>query len=196
MKKIDAIISLVIGFLIGLFFLIILRSIGIREFLLLPIVFSFLSLLGMFIATLIGKKLKIIYQVAKFILVGALNTFVDFGVLNLLMFSTSIFSGIWYSIFKALSFLCAVINSYFWNKLWTFEKKDELLLRREEFFKFFLVSGTGFLLNVSIASFIVNVLGTQFGISKELWSNLGAFIAVICVFIWNFLGYKLIVFKK
>ena len=197
-KKTDAIISSIIGFLIGVFFLIIVRSAGFNQsFLyLLPVIFSPLSLLGMFIATIIGKKIRVIYQIAKFVLVGALNTFVDFGVLNFLMFSTSIFSGTLYSYFKAISFICSVVNSYFWNKFWTFEEKKKEIIKGREFLKFVLVAGTGFVLNVSIASFIVNAIGPQFGISKELWGNVGAFIAIICVFLWNFVGYKLFVFKK
>ncbi len=196
-KKIDKIISPIIGFLIGIFFVVILWSTGFRMTVIffVPFVFSFLSLVGMFIATLIGKRFLIIYQASKFVLVGALNTFVDFGTLNALMFATGIFSGLGYSFYKAISFSCSVINSYFWNKFWTFEQK-ETGIKGKEFGKFVLIAGLGFVLNVSIASFVVNVIGPQFGASEEIWGNIGAFIAVLCVFLWNFLGYKLLVFKK
>ncbi|MDD4201763.1 MAG: GtrA family protein [Candidatus Paceibacterota bacterium] len=198
MKKIDKIISPIIGFLIGVFFLVILWSAGLKNNLLfaLPFVFSPLAFLGMFVASFLGKKFLIFYQGGKFLLVGALNTFVDFGVLNFLMFSTSIFSGAGYSFFKALSFFCSVVNSYFWNKFWTFEQKETGVIKTSEFGKFAGIAGIGFALNVAIASFVVNAIGPQFGVSEELWSNFGAFIAILCVFLWNFFGYKLFVFKK
>lgn len=198
MKKIDGVISLIIGFLIGVFFAVILWSAGLKTpfLFVLPFIFSPLASLGMFLASFLGKKILIIYQGGKFVLVGALNTFVDFGVLNFLMFSTSIFSGTGYSLFKAFSFFCSVVNSYFWNKFWTFEQKETGIVKPGEFGKFLAIAGIGFILNVSIASFVVNIIGPQFGISKELWGNFGAFIAILCVFLWNFFGYKLIVFKK
>jgi putative flippase GtrA len=49
---------------------------------------------------------------------------------------------------------------------------------------------------VAIASFIVNVIGPQFGISSLIWANIGKIGGIIGAFIWNFLGYKFIVFKK
>ena len=154
-----------------------------------------LSVLGIFIASFLAKKIPVLLQFAKFVLVGALNTFIDLGVLNLLMFIFSISAGWLYSLIKAVSFTCSVIHSYFWNKFWTYEQK-ETGVKGKEFGKFFLVAGTGFFLNVSIASFVVNILGPQFGLSAEIWANVGAIIATICVFMWNFLGYKFIVFKK
>lgn len=198
MKKIDGIISLVIGFLIGCFFIIVIKSIGFEVPFLFsfPFVFSLLSVLGMFFVSFVGKRFLIIYQAGKFVLVGALNTFVDFGVLNMLMMIFGIASGWPYSVFKGISFSCSVVNSYFWNKFWTFQKKDTGIAKAGEFGKFAVVAGTGFILNVSIASFVVNAIGPQFGLSEELWGNVGAFVAVLCVFTWNFLGYKLIVFKK
>jgi len=41
----------------------------------------------------------------------------------------------------------------------------------------------------------VNFLGPQFGISKEIWAYVGKIVAVFLGFIWNFTGYKFIVFK-
>ena len=76
-------------------------------------------------------------QFIKFLLVGVLNTGIDFGVLNLLMFSTGITSGFYYPIFKAISFICGVINSYIWNKRWTFQKGNKL--GKKEFSKFFTI---------------------------------------------------------
>jgi putative flippase GtrA len=197
MKKVDIIISPIIGFLIGVFFTLSLKTLRIDIFQgwFLLVIFPVLTLFGLFFASLLGKKILTIYQMAKFLLVGALNTFVDLGVLNFLMWIFGIYIGVFYTIFKGISFLVATINSYFWNKHWTFEKKEEVFTFRE-YLKFLIIVSIGLLINVMIASFVVNVIGPQFGITVQLWANVGAFLAILIAWIWNFLGAKFIVFKK
>lgn len=197
MKKTDFIISPIIGFLIGAFFFVFIKTLQIKipHAWLLFIVFPPLTVLGLFIASILGKKILAIYQMAKFMLVGALNTMVDLGVLNFLMWASGIYAGIFYSVFKGISFLTASTNSYFWNKHWTFGKKEEAFAH-QEYIKFLIIVGIGFLINVGIATFVVNIVGPQFGISEELWANVGAFFAVFFAWIWNFTGAKFIVFKK
>jgi len=197
MQKYDAIISLILGFLIGVFFFIVLKSVGIKIPYLwgLMIVFPLLSLFGMFIASLLGRKFIIILQAGRFLLVGALNTFIDLGTLNILMWLSGIASGVWFSLFKAASFVTATTNSYFWNKHWTFQKgKDGFAAH--EFSKFVVVTGIGLFFNVGIASLIVNVIGPQFEVSKQMWATIGAVIATLFAWFWNFLSSKFIVFKK
>jgi len=196
LKKSDIVISIIIGFLIGVLFLIIFKNVGaeIPYKWLLLIVFPFLTLLGIFLAAFIGRKLLIVWQAAKFLLVGALNTFIDLGVLNLLILISGIASGSLYSVFKGISFMIAVINSYFWNKFWTF-RKSKTTTPGKEFLQFFIVSAIGFGINVGAASLVVNVIGPQFGLTAEIWANIGAIAAAFCAMVWNFIGYKFIVFK-
>lgn len=204
MKKLktkDFIAPFSIGLIIGLIFVGISRYLDLPEIvtsigLYSPIYLPILCVIGFYIASLIGKIFFPLFQLAKFVLVGALNTFIDLGALNLLMFIFSITSGPMYSVFKGISFSLSVVNSYFWNKFWTFGQRETGVVKGSEFGKFAIIAGTGFFLNVSIASFVVNTVGPQFGISDEMWANAGAFVAILCVFMWNFLGYKLIVFKK
>ncbi len=205
MKRADIIASLVIGEVVALIFLGVLKyapkylpemsSSIIKLAWYFPIILPVLSILGVFIVSFLVRKIPTLFQLAKFVLVGALNTFIDLGILILLLTIFGITAGFLYSIFKAFSFSCSVVNSYFWNKFWTFEKK-ETRVRAKEFGKFFLIAGIGFFLNVGIASFLVNIIGPQFGLAAEIWAIVGAFTAIICVFMWNFLGYKFIVFKR
>jgi putative flippase GtrA len=202
-EKKDLLISVVIGFLIGLFFLVSVKVVQEdlsfnwqnQWSLMLLIGFPIACFLGMLLASFFKKKFLVIYQIAKFGLVGALNTFIDFGVLNGLIFLTSIATGIQYSLFKAVSFLFAAVNSYFWNKHWTFEKKGEVFASGE-FIKFMAVTFIGFILNVGTATLIVSLIGAQYGIGDKVWANIGAFIAVFVGFVWNFIGSKYIVFKR
>lgn len=197
MKKKDAIISPIIGFFIGIFFFIILKNVGIE----IPyswsllIIFPPLALFGMFAASILGKKFITILQAGRFVLVGALNTFIDLGILNVLIWLSGITSGFWFSIFKSISFLVATINSYFWNKHWTFNRGENAFAGKE-FSKFLIVTAIGMFVNVGIASFIVNVIGVQFGVSEEMWATIGAVISSLFAWAWNFLSSKFIVFKS
>ena len=205
MKKSNIFSPFIIGEAVALIFLGVLRyspeylptlpSLVIKLSPLFIIVFPVLSFFGVFVTQFLGRKIPALFQLAKFVLVGALNTFIDFGILILLLTIFGVSAGLFYSISKAFSFTCSVVNSYFWNKFWTFGKKETKGVSKE-FGKFFLIAGTGFLVNVGIASFVVNIIGPQFGLSIKIWAMLGAFLAIICVFMWNFLGYKFIVFKK
>jgi putative flippase GtrA len=196
MRKLDFFLSATIGFLDGIFFSLILKNseVEIPYSWAIPIALALLCLAGMRFAFWIGEKFAVLLQVAKFFLVGTLNTFIDSGFRNILSLIFKISSGLFYSIFKAISFLLATTNSYFWNKYWTFGKKETP--KTKEFYRFFIASGIGFLINVGIASFVVNVIGPKFGLTEKIWATVGDIVAAFGAFLWNFLASKFIVFKK
>lgn len=134
--------------------------------------------------------MRVLQQIIKFVVVGVFNTLLDFAVLNLLILLSGVASGTPFIFFKAVSFLIAVVNSYFWNRRWTFRSDKQV------FIQFFVVSAVGLLLNVGTASFLVNILGPQFGLSEKIWANVGAAGGTLVVMTWNFLGYKFLVFRK
>ncbi|MEX2054331.1 MAG: GtrA family protein [Candidatus Colwellbacteria bacterium] len=152
-----------------------------------------LTLIGLASFHFISRWVKVFWQVAKFVVVGGLNTVLDFAVLNLLIALTGIATGGIFSLFKALSFSIAVVNSYFWNKHWTFEASGK---NRAEFIEFLLVSLVGAGINVGSASALVNYVEPLFGLGAIAWANLAALLATFLALAWNFLGYKLLVFKK
>lgn len=195
MRKIDLVLAAIIGFLDGVFFYFILKNVEIKLPFLwsLPFALALLCLAGMYVASVIATKIRIILQVARFFLVGTLNTFIDLVVLNLLIWVSGIASGVFFSVFKAVSFLFATVNSYFWNKFWTFEKREAP--RSEEFLKFLVVTAVGLLINVGVASFVVNIIRPQFGLGEKIWATFGAIVAAFFAFVWNFLGSKFIVFR-
>lgn len=200
MKKIDIISSLAIGELTAWLALSVIKNLmpNLPFTWALPVALPFIFLFGLWLAFQIGKKIAIIWQAAKFLMVGVLNTLVDLGVLNFLMLITSLSSGIAFSIFKTISFLAAVTNSYFWNKFWTFKNKDVTKVEvksGKEVLQFFVVSVIGWLINLGISSVIVNLIGPQFGLSPKLWANVGALCATGANMVWNFIGYRFIVFK-
>lgn len=204
--KKDLTLSAVAGFLCGLlvipYFKIMKKTdVDLMMGALFIVSFSILAPIGMISAIWIGKKIKIIYQIAKFILVGLLNTLVDGGILALLIVLTGISQGWAYTGFKGISFIFASVNSYFWNKAWTFKKKTAdtqegaKAADSKEVFQFFIVSLIGFGLNLSIATFLVNVWGVHFGFNPDQWGLLSALAGTALGLIWNFVGYKLVVFR-
>jgi len=203
MDKLDIKLSLLVGVIIAILSFGILKNFGLQAkwvYFIWPILLPFLCLAGMWVAYQISKKIPFILQAAKFALVGAVNTVVDLGVLNLLILFTQITSGIYFTVFKGISFLVAVTNSYFWNKFWAFKKRGEAKAqtpeaKSKEFSQFMIVSIVGFLLNLGIAAFVVNIVGPQFGLNAKIWANMGAVAGTLFVMVWNFLGYKFIVFK-
>ena len=135
-------------------------------------------------------------QVLKFTSIGLLNTVVDFAVLNILIFAFGTGeNGELYVVIKAISFIAAVINSYLFNKYWVF-KGSTRTSKIQEGFLFFVVSEMGFILNVSISSGVFLFLSTHTYLNSNLEANAGALIGSISVLLWNFFGYKLIVFKN
>ncbi len=155
---------------------------------------ALLVLVGYGIAHVTSKRWPVIMQVVKFSTVGVLNSSIDLGVLNMLITLTGIPQGLWFSAFKSVSFLVAVTNSYFWNKYWTFRATHTSSFK--EVLKFFMVNFVGFLINVSVASFVVNAIGAPAGFPLRAWANIGAFSAALFSMTWNFIGLKFIVFKR
>jgi putative flippase GtrA len=201
MKKSDVIIALVIGEIVALYFMNLLKELtGKVPFLSvvlwsLPVVFPALSILCLWIAYLIGKKFLFVYQLAKFILIGALATIFDLGTLSIFISLSAATAGFYYLFFKGISFVFATIAKYFADKFWAFEKKETTDLKKE-FTQFFLVTFVGLIINIAAAYVVVSVIKPQFGITPETWANFGGIGAVLITFLWNFVGYKFIVFKK
>ena len=191
----DYTFTAVAGILTGLLIIPIISNLGYGfsySIIILPGAVLFLFGVGMIIAKFIGRSMLWFFQLAKFSVTGFLNAAIDFGILNFLIFTTGIASGIGFSTFKAGSFVVASINSFFWNRYWVFGSKNRLT---KEYLQFIVISLVGISLNVGSASIIVNGIHLQFGLSPQAWANIGAVVGAAIGLIWNFLGYKFIVFK-
>lgn len=142
-------------------------------------------------------KYPTLIQFSKFCIVGVINTAIDFGVLNLLMYFSGIYKGPQIAIFNVISFTVAVINSYALNKYWTFkEKKAGAKKVPKQFFQYLCVSIIGITINTSIVYSVATYVSPLFGFSVLLWANFAKGLATAVSLFWNFIGYKFIVFKK
>ncbi|HEX9503163.1 MAG TPA: GtrA family protein [Patescibacteria group bacterium] len=196
----------------------------------------------------------IILQFTRFACIGLLNTALDFLVLNTISKALGITQGLPLGAINFFSFTLAVIQSYLWNRTWTFG--GEVARLRTNFFRlikvgslgaffivfvivgskflapwyfflillciyliietvlwrsfgfhlsdwnheshsfliFFIVTFIGLIINVSLVSFVsVHLHLTQ---NPDLDKNIAKIVATAMSLFWNFMGYKLVVFKK
>jgi len=204
-KKVDIIFGAILGEAVAWYFLVTIKEIGslagkiglspASVYWLLPISFPILAVVALWIAYILGKKILIIFQFSKFFLTGTAITLVDLGVLNALMRITSVYVGNWFSVFKFISALVALVVKFLPAKLWVFEKSGKEK-QTKEFGGFILFGIVGIGINVAAASFIVRIVGPQFGFSAESWANIGAIGAAFIGLAWNFMASKFFVFKK
>lgn len=151
--------------------------------------------LAMWIAGLIGTRSLAIFQFAKYGAAGSLSAFIDLGVLNLFSLIFQIFAGPVLIIFNSISFLAAVTNAYFWNKFWAF-KKEGGNPNVKEYFKFIGVTLVGLVINTSVVFLLTTILGAPENISEPLWENIAKLSATVPNVMWNFVGYKFLIFKS
>ena len=154
---------------------------------------------------------QLVRQVFRFVVVGFINTALDFIVLNVLSKITGIGAHDAKIIFlNIVSFSVATTNSYFLNKYWSFG--DTSSADRSRQFTIFLgVSVVGALVNTAvlrssvafapnllswIAHIITVVLPLSFWSKIDMTLNLAKVLATAVSLVWNFVGYKLLVFRK
>jgi putative flippase GtrA len=162
---------------------------------LLPIIFGAVFAIALIVARIIAARIPSLFEFTKFSLVGVLNSGVDFGILNSLILVTGMASGGAFVGFKSISVTLGVINSYVWNKFWTFDASKSADSRRE-FAAFLVVTVAAVAVNVIGADIIVNVIGAPRGVSAKLWANFGAISGAGLTLFTNFFGYKFFVFRK
>ena len=140
---------------------------------------------------------RLIKQFSKFFIVGIINTGIDFAILNMEMAFSGISSGSPLILFNIISFSIAVINSYYLNKYWTFEdKKADGAKATVKMTQFIGVSLIGLMLNSLVIYSFVQIVPVMFGLTAVLWANIAKVFATGVSLVWNFVGYKLWVFKR
>lgn len=126
----------------------------------------------------------------RFLVVGVIGAAVDFGVENLLH---RLF-GLPYVWSGAISFICAVLSNFFWNRIWTYpDSRSKPVLRQLAQFAF--VNAIGLLIRVPILRYVEPEMSRLFAtFPKQLLilppdamgENITLAIAVGIVLFWNF----------
>ena len=124
----------------------------------------------------------------KFAVVGVIGAVIDFGVMNLLTGVAHI------SLVSAgtISFVCAVISNFIWNRYWTYpDSRSRPILNQLVMFFIVNIAGVGIRIPIlhSLEPPLHELFTKQFGlrISPDFWAkNITLAIAVGIVMMWNF----------
>ncbi len=200
------------------------------------------------------EKHLVIYQFLRFGCIGVMNTALNFLLLNIISKALGVSQGLPYGIIDIFTFSLAIIQSYLWNRTWTFGNETGVNLTKNfirlvlvgllgslamifvlvgskfnasalyfliilivylifesvlwrgfgfhlsdwnheshSFLIFFVITFIGLGINVALVSFLsLHVHVTR----SDLDKNLATILATLVSLFWNFIGYKVIVFKK
>ena len=122
-------------------------------------------------------------QALKFFSVGLLNTALDAGLYFVLTRGLGL--GELRTLAKALSYSAGVLNSFYWNKSWTFRSEAGAL---KTLAPFVFANLLGLALNAGVMHLCLNALGWHELLSLAL--------ATGAVFGWNFGVSKFVIFQK
>lgn len=198
-NKTDYAIALLIGFFAGVAAVPTAYAVGVHSaaaLLALPWIGALCIVFGVWLGGFLSRWLAIFSQLAKFAAVGILNTAIDFAVLNLLSLATGITTGFIIGGVNIPGFGLALINSYLWNKLWVFQDRRDGEPLFADFLKFFAVSVGSVLINSGLIILLTTYTPFLGGLVASRRLNLAKAIATIATLMWNFVGYKLVVFRK
>lgn len=121
----------------------------------------------------IWKEIK---RVLKFLTVGISGTFVNTGVLFLL----TEYAGLYYIFSSLIAIETSIVTNFLLNDVWTFsEKHNKISKKHMRFLSYQLICTAGLLINITILFLLTNL--------TNMWYIYANIIAIICVFIWDFL---------
>lgn len=146
----------------------------------------------------IGFNPKEIERFLKFAVVGVIGAVVDFGTLNLLLWTL-----LWLlptfrerflvGVASTVAFFAAVSSNFLWNRYWTYPDSRSKSMRRQ-FAQFVLVNVIGYLirtplvvlLSLPLATFAATTFVVEGNTATMLGANFALMVAVVCVMFWNF----------
>lgn len=126
----------------------------------------------------------------RFLVVGTVGAIVDFGIENLL----HRFFGVPYVWAGSISFICAILSNFLWNRHWTYpDSRSKPIV--SQLMQFFIVNVTGLVIRIPILRFLEPVITRMFYNlpikylflpPDAMGENLTLAIAVFIVLFWNF----------
>lgn len=124
----------------------------------------------------------------KFMVVGVIGAVVDFGIMNLL----TKLANLSLTIAGTISFICAIISNFLWNRYWTYPDSRSRPLPRQ-LAMFFLVNVAGVAIRLPILHFgeppilkLFERLSLTIFTPEFLAKNFTLAVAVGVVMLWNF----------
>lgn len=126
---------------------------------------------------------------AKFSLVGITGTIVDFGVMNVLRLVGDL-PLVWA---QGISFICAVINNFLWNRYWTYPESRSRNASKQ-LIQFLIINVIGILIRIPLVPWfdknIINFLNNwdlSMPVKNSVISqNIALAWSIIIVLFWNY----------
>ena len=118
-----------------------------------------------------------LYQIIRFVAVGAVAFIIDYSILYIL---TDIFS-IYYLISEALAFTISTIFNYIFSMIWVFKGRKNIS-KKNELIMFVLLSIIGLVINQVIMFILVEIIRFYYRFAK--------IVATLIVMVWNFITRK------
>ena len=141
------------------------------------------------------KDKKTIFELLRYLIVGAIAALVDLGVLAL--FTELIFSGdkgvLAISVSTAAGFIAGLICNYLLSMLFVFVNAEQKKKNKKKF-KTFLIFAVVGIIGLILTELLMN-LGMLFVPEKGFWYLLLSCFVKGVVMLWNYLGRKIFVYK-
>lgn len=158
------------------------------------VVLPIAEFIGYWVASKLFSHILVLRQLGRFGIVGLMNFCVDTGTVYALREWTGVAlddERILYLFIVGASI--AIVNSYFWQRAWTFSEKDPPT--RKEFFVFVIITVGGIVVNTVVSYLVIQAFLPLNIIPERRLLALAKVIATGISLFWNFFGYKFFVFK-
>lgn len=150
----------------------------------------------MFKKLLFEKTNNSFIQFLRSLVVGAVATVVDIGVLTLFVevFNMNVL------IATAIGFIAGLFVNFFISSVWVFEKSKIVKNKTTEFLLFAIIGVIGLIINELIVNFFdsyvfnFNIFGEW--LPKDKYYLIGKLVATVIAFIWNFCARKFFIYTN
>jgi putative flippase GtrA len=129
----------------------------------------------------------------RYLKFGLISFGIELVVLNILMYVTSIYGGVWYAGFRATSYLIGHTFRFNFNKHFVFCSKESL---RKEVKLYIVGISIGIVLGVAVSSLLVEGALLFLNLSGRWWANGAAFLGDAAAGFWDWKWNKHIVFPE
>jgi putative flippase GtrA len=136
---------------------------------------------------------RTIWQLSRFGLVGCLNSTIDLLVLNGLLLLWPGQGMIRLLLFNTIAYACGALNSFFFNRYWTFQREGPPNVR--EGARFLLITQAAIGCNDLILWFMGNILHPAH-LNVTLWANVSKVAAIGGTILVSYVGMRLWVFVQ
>src|SRR5713226_1325249 len=139
------------------------------------------------------QRVGLLVQLLRFCIVGGLNTFVDVLAFNLLVWGLPTHDSGLLVVYNSLAFMIGAINSFCWNKLWTFKQRSSAT--NDQLTRFALVTSLGIICNDAFLWLATTILNSL-SLNGFLWVNVAKISAIAGSVAVSYIGMRFSVFTK